>query len=1170
MRKNSLLGTLLIFVVASIPADAEKQKSLKLPPAFKGKVEFVKQIRPILEQKCFKCHGPEKQKSGLRLDAKKAALQGGDDGPVFVAGKPAESEIIKRIVGHDPDEIMPPKGDPLTAGQIGLFVAWIEQGAAWPDDGIEVRTKTKHWAFQAPKRPDVPKISERITNPIDAFVLARLKTKAIKPSPTADLYTLGRRLSLDLTGLPPTTDEITAFINDKKEGAYERLVDRLLQSQHFGERWAKHWLDLGRYADSDGYEKDLPRPNAWRWRDWVIEAINRDLPFDQFTVQQLAGDMLPGATDEVRVATGFHRNTLTNREGGVDQEEYRIKAVKDRLNTTFGVWMGLTMGCAECHTHKYDPITQREYYKLFDFFNNADETDIKKKDSHPDKVAAFEKAKVAHDKKLADLQAKLDKSKQGLAAKLPAWEQSQKQDTIPWKAVDVASLNSSGRAVLKAQKDGSILAENHGAEETFTITAKTGLSKITAVKLEAFPEKGNTEPFTLNNLDIQAKPTNAKAAGGHLTLSMALSDAGEGASDAIIKNGKGWSASRSKQAALSVEILQSPSKGGWLGHLKKEGGNDGATQMLNLFYSSPIPGTGKVDQFRLFSQVGPGIDFSVYLFRSMGGTKYQIVYKEDFKSVGPQGILTYKLKQPWDVQAGDLFAHSNRGGPAFTAGPNNLKDVLYYPLGSFPGVGEWDLKGQPVFKQKRTYMMQMNFIPAATQQEFVKPAWGKGGAELTFVLTHKPGHALGQFRLFVTDQRSPLAQKAKLPKNIAQILRIDPTKRNDKQRDKLLTHLASADKGYQKIRKELDRHKKKSPKLPVVVHHAMQHRASPRASHIHIRGNFLTKGDAVQPGTPSFMPEIKPRDKRPDRLDLARWIVDKRNPLTARVAVNHIWKHLFGYGIVRTTEDFGTQGEKPSHPELLDWLATEFPTMNWSRKKLIKLLVSSNTYKQSSANRPDLSQADPLNRFLARQNRFRIEAETVRDQYLSSSGLLNRRVGGPSFRPMLPAGVKGVQFVNKWNADKGDILYSRGLYIHLQRNLMMPMLMTFDHPDGIISCTRRERSNTPLQALTLLNSPIFVESAKALGKKLASESAKSRDERIQQAFLTVVGRPPSEKELAIVQNLFDQLNALYKADAEAAKALAGEPHKDIPVEDSATWIAVARTVMNMDEVITRE
>ncbi|MDP6502909.1 MAG: DUF1549 domain-containing protein, partial [Planctomycetota bacterium] len=433
---KSLLGTLLVLLVVSGSEGEEKQNPLQLPPAFKGKVDFVKQIRPVLEQKCFKCHGAEKQKSGLRLDAKKAALQGGDSGPVFIAGKPAESEIIKRIVEHDPDEMMPPKGDRLSAAQIGLFVAWIEQGAIWPDDGIEVKMKTDHWSFQTPKRPDVPDISEAVTNPIDAFVLARLKAKGVEPSRAADRYTLIRRLNLDITGLPPTPEEIAVFINDKREGAYERLVQSLLDSPHFGERWAKHWLDLGRYADSDGYEKDLPRPNAWRWRDWVIAAINRDLPFDQFTVQQLAGDMLPGATDEIRVATGFHRNTLTNREGGVDQEEFRIKAAKDRLTTTFGVWMGLTLVCAECHSHKYDPITQREYYGLYDFFNNTDERDLKKKDSSPKRLAAFEKAKAKHAMKLAELKAGLDKSEKGIASRLPAWEQKQKQDTIPWKPIE--------------------------------------------------------------------------------------------------------------------------------------------------------------------------------------------------------------------------------------------------------------------------------------------------------------------------------------------------------------------------------------------------------------------------------------------------------------------------------------------------------------------------------------------------------------------------------------------------------------------------------------------------------------------------------------------------------------------------------------------------------------
>jgi hypothetical protein len=714
-------------------------------------VDFATEISPMLRDRCLRCHGTERAEAGLRLDRRDAALTGGDSGRAIEPGHGSESLMLDLVSGANPDRVMPPEGPRLNESEVALLRTWIDQGAIWPADmDSDSIAATSHWAFLAPRKPSPPAADDTgwVRNPIDAFVLTRLESEAVAPSPEADRATLVRRLSLDLLGLPPSPAEVAAFAADDRPDAYERLVDRLLASPHYGERWGRHWLDLARYADSNGYDNDEPRPDAWRYRDWVIDAVNADVPFDRFTIEQLAGDLLPDAGWTERLATGFHRNTPTNTEGGVDREEFRVKTVVDRVNTTGAIWLGLTVGCANCHSHKYDPLTQREYFSLFAFFDNADEVEAE----------------------------------------------------------------------------------------------------------------------------------------------------------------------------------------------------------------------------------------------------------------GPAGIK-------------------------------------------------------------------------------------------------------------------------------AQVL-------------------ATA--------------------------------AAPRATRVHRRGDYRQPGDEVTPAVPAVLHPLAPDSLStdpnaagpnaagpPTRLDLARWLFDPANPLTARVTVNRLWQHLFGRGLVATVEDFGTQGDPPTHPELLDWLALRMVEGGWRQKDMLRLMVTSATYRQSAALRADLNERDPENRLLARQSRFRLEGEIVRDQALAAAGLLNRQVGGPSFYPNLPEGVAvGI----RWPVSQGPERFRRGMYIFTQRALPYPMLATFDQPDSHVTCTRRDRSTTPLQALTMLNDGLFFECAQALGRDLAALPDMDDRGRIERAYLACLSRPPDAWELERLLSLLNEQRTIHQQAGGATTAIVGAAplSEDVSPGEAAAWIGVARALLNLDEFVTRE
>jgi mono/diheme cytochrome c family protein len=995
-------------------------------------VDFARDVRPILAKNCYSCHGPERRKSGLRLDRKADALAGGDSGKAIEPGKADDSALIERVTSDDPTMVMPPKGPRLSAEEVGRLRAWIDQGATWPD-GIDTAASSSgsaHWSFRVPVRPEPPMIKQVawVRNPIDRFILAKLEAEGVAPSPEADRPTLIRRLSLDLLGLPPTPGEVDAFVNDPCPDAYERLVDRLLSSPHFGERWGRHWLDLARYADSDGYEKDSPRPFAYRYRDWVIAAINRDLPFDRFTTEQLAGDLLPGATLDQKIATGFHRNTLTNREGGTDPEEFRVAAVVDRVNTTGTVWLGLTIGCAQCHTHKFDPILQKEYYGLFAFFNSDQEVDLSA--PLPGEAEAYQAAKTEFDKAHVPLLAALERyDREGRPARQADWERSVGTPEVRWTVMEPVEATSAKGASLTIRPDRSILASGINPEtDTYTIVAHTDLEGITAIRLE---------------------------------------------------------------------VLDDP--------------------------KLPARGPGRVKHG----------NFVLGEFRV---------------SSTPRG-----------------------GRGSFAAEPVGLKDATAdFAQEKFPVAAAID--GDPATGWAVAPQFGKRHVAVfETKQDL---GCG-GGSTLVFTLEqgHGQQHTIGRLRLSAASARRPVRADT-MPDDVAEALALAPGRRSEAQEARLAEYHRTIDPEYQRLNAKVVEHARKAPKPPGSKAPTLAQGEAPRATHVLIRGDFLRKGDEVRAHTPSVLHPLKPAGAAPSRLDLARWLMDPANPLTARVAVNRMWRHLFGRPLVATAEDFGTRGEPPSHPELLDWLATEYPARGWSRKAMIKLIATSATYRQSSRTRPELVDRDPNNVWLARQGRYRPEAEVVRDLALAVGGLLSPRVGGPSVRPPQPPGISDLTYAGsaKWVESTGPDRYRRGLYTWFQRTSPYPMLMTFDAPDSNVCAVKRERSNTPLQALTLLNDAVFVECAQALGRRIVAESCCDCIEgRIDYAYKLCLAREPSADERAVLCRLFEgALRSCRAHPADAAKLAGPAPAPGAEAAEAAAWVAVARTILNLDEFVTRE
>jgi hypothetical protein len=963
--------------------------------------DFAREVRPILAKNCFKCHGPDEKtrKAKLRLD-----VPGAPSG-VVVPGKPGESELIARIFSDDPDTVMPPPSTKvtLTAAQKDILKRWIAAGARYE----------QHWAFVPPRAAAPPIVADAgwAKNPIDRFVLARLEKEGLQPAPAADRYTLVRRVSLDLIGLPPTPDEVDAFVNDDSANAYEKVVDRLLASPHYGERWARRWLDLARYADTNGYEKDRPRV-IWPYRDWVIKALNADMPFDQFTIEQLAGDMLPGARPEQIIATGFHRNTMMNEEGGIDPLEFRWYAVVDRVNTTATTWLGLTLGCAQCHSHKYDPITQREYYQMLAFLNNADEPDYEVADPAIGKRRADVEAKIGD--LTASLPAKFPGGAAALDKALAAWDQAESARAVVWELLRPTSMKAT-MPHLELLDDGSVLASGDQTKsDTYTLTFATKIEGVTALRVEVLPDES-------------------------------LPDRGPG------------------------RVYYEGRKG-------------------DFFLSELTLETG-----------GKPVRF--------GGASQD----------HPKG------------QA----AHAIDGNPATGWSTN----------------GEVGRAHEAVFT-------------------FAQPVNLEGAAKLTMLFERYYASGLGRFRIWVTTDPRKTVRASGHGTAIDAILAKAADRRSAGEvlqlRQRFLevcTELADARKEIEKLRAAL-------PAFTATLVLKERPPTNPRPTHIHHRGEFLQPKEAVEPGVLSVLHPLAAGLPR-NRLGLARWLMAPENPLTARVTMNRQWQALFGRGFVHTTEDLGLQGELPSHPELLDWLACEFVKQGWSLKKMHKLMVMSATYRQSSRVTPELLRRDPQNKLLARGPRVRLEAEAIRDSLLRVSGLLAPKLGGPSVFPPQPPSVstEGVYGPLKWTVSPGQDRYRRGLYTFLKRSIPYAMFATFDGVTGENCLGRREISNTALQALTMLNDLVVIEAAQKLGSTLAAAPG-FVEARTIELFRRCLTRPPSAEERAAIADFFSRQQVRLRKGELDAKAIAGPGEGDLV--ERAAWTLLARAVLNLDEMLTKE
>jgi len=992
------------------------------------RVDYPRQIKPIFAQNCYKCHGPSEQESDLRLDTAAGALTGGNSGPAVLPGKPDESLLILAITGTGDASPMPPEGERLTAEQVALIRAWIAQGAKAPQDEKPLATneeKKLHWAFEPIVRPDVPSLRRDglVRNPIDAFIQARLERAGIQPSPEADRTTLIRRLSFDLLGLPPSVEEVDQFLADTRPNAYELFVDRLLASPHYGERWGRHWLDLARYADSNGYTIDGSR-SIWKYRDWVIDALNRDLPFNQFTIEQIAGDMLPEATLEQRIATGFHRNTLRNEEGGTDQEQFRVEAVVDRVDTTGSVFLGLSLGCARCHDHKYDPVSQREFYQMFALFNNTDEPTL----TIPTKQKS--KELPALEAEIADAEKRLAETEAALGPKQAAWEKRVSQHLdIEWAVLEPVELKSAKGATLARLDDGSILVGGQpAADESYTFVADSHVGGITAVRLEALTHES------------LPKGGPGLASNGNLILS------------------------ELKLAVVPRERQELP---------------------IAVAFSRAAADHSQA--------------------------KYPV-----------SAAIDGKRNTGWAING--------------AADGLNVDRTAYFVLAQSCG--------------------------------------DESGARLSFTLEHhspKP-YLVGRFRLSVTT--AP-AEAVGLPDNVRLALAIAPPQRTPEQAALVKAEYFKIDPDRIPIAARVDelkaRYKQLSDRITTSL--VMQERAEPRVTNIHLRGDFLRHGAKVEPAVPAILPALKSSaDGTPSRLDLARWLVDERNPLTPRVTVNRIWQHYFGQGIVVTENDFGTQGTPPTHPELLDWLAAEFRDSGWRLKNLHRLIVTSATYRQSSQARPDLADKDPTNKLLARQLRMRLDAEVVRDAALAAGGLLSREIGGPGVYPPQAEGIyRFTQTVKFWAESKGEDRYRRGLYTYFWRSSPYPFLITFDAPNANVTCTRRVRSNTPLQALTLANDRSFFEFAQALAVHTLADVPGADEDRLRYAFRRCMAREPSVRELVrLIDYLHQQRQQFSDFPSDAEFVAPPSIPAEVSLTEAAAWTSVARVLMNLDEFITRE
>ncbi len=1014
---------IIAWLLAIYPTHAETAKSEL----------FKDEVYPLLKANCFECHGENVQHGNLRLDAKNTMLQGGKSGTAVTPGNAEASRLYHRLVTDDASKRMPLGREPLAEQEIELIKKWINQGAVWKEGlGSSAISVDKHWSFVLPQPDSPPTVdhNEWIQNPIDAFILEKMQKHDLHPSPEADRKKLIRRMYLDVIGLPPSLEELERYANDPSPNWKEALIDDLLASPHYGEKWGRHWLDAARYADTNGYEKDRPR-EIWPYRDYVIDSFNEDKPFDRFTIEQIAGDLLPNAGQEEKIATGFHRNTMYNEEGGVDVEEFRFESIVDRVNTASTVFLGLTVACAQCHTHKYDPITHKEYYRFFAYLNNCDEVKMK----IPDENVKKKRRTVQQDIQttISQLQSKVtnrnpkDQSIQVNSKTLEQayqnWLESKTEQAQHWQTLRPMQMESQNHTLFKTLPDQSVLAYGDMPNnDVYTIEYESPIQKIEAIQLSMLRH---------HDLPGQGPGRGTVLQDGNFMLS-----------------------------EIAVEIL---------------------------------------------SQDNPARNIKL-----------------------SSAIATSHAK---NATAGNAIDNDRNTG--------------------------WSIKKHPL----RPYQAVFSFK---------KPEVLKEGERLriTFDQNYIHTYTMGRFRVSVTGSQSQ--QPSGLPEALESALH-------------LKKQLTETDRSLLRFYFLLDsaEFKEEQEKLVSLINSlpqpittlVVQQRDVPRTTRIHHRGEYLQPREPVEPGVPSVLHPIKHNQKEPLRLQFARWLVSRENPLIARVTVNRIWMRYFGRGLVETVDDFGTRGSLPTHPKLLDWLAVEFMENGWSLKHIHRLILSSATYQQTSKLTPALHEKDPNNEWYARGSRFRLDGELIRDTALSISGLLAETIGGPSVFPPLPEGLGALSYGGlKWETDQGKDRFRRGLYTYWKRTNPYPMLTTFDAPSANTACVRRNRSNTPLQALTLLNDTVFVEAAQAFGKRIYDKTEKSVKDKIAFAFELCTARTPNENELEQLSNYY--YKQYYRIDNNEINPLQEsavlEPDSNAGPAALGAWTMVARVLLNLDETITRE
>ncbi|MEO0478064.1 MAG: PSD1 and planctomycete cytochrome C domain-containing protein [Planctomycetota bacterium] len=988
----SLQIVLTVLVGAALVVDSQAQEVNRSSPVEREEdvPDWEHDIRPILERSCFECHGASQQRAGLRLDQRAAALAGSDFGefPVMVAGDRDASALLELVTLDDPDSRMPPGDDrtPLTMVEVETLGRWIDAGMPWPEDGEAASWPSQHWAYSAPRHPRVPDIPSNlegwVRNEVDRFLVDAMVPKGLRPSPQAERSVLLRRASIDLTGLPPSEDAIDEFVADQSPGAWQRALEKLLGSRHYAEQQTRFWLDLARYADSNGYEKDDDR-SMWPWRDWVIRAYADDMPFDRFTIEQFAGDLLPNASLEQRLATGFHRNTMTNLEGGTDPEEFRVAAVVDRVNVTGEVWLGATMGCVQCHDHKYDPYTQRDYYRLFAALNTTADSGGRNEPSL--EVFTPEQLEL-----IASLNAEVD---------------------LLQRVLNDEGEESIARRMAWAKSAQDLLATPERGDD----------GRGSAVWLEDLPPAGSKR-------EGHWRPTPCGEDGGPETP-------------------------RSGERAFRLEA-QGFRQFFFAGARAPLRIAEGDAFFVNVWIDPKRPPRELLLQFR----------------RPNGDWEHRAFLGEDLQPFGESGTAS-RLSLGGLPDTGE-WIQLVVGAAAVGFSPGDLVDG--FAFGQFDGRVWWDRAG----------------IVSADSQ----------------VLAGLPDEVAEDLRGWPGDGAS-------LPDSVTEWYRVG-SRATEPQRVRMA---------------ELEA---KRPKPPTSL--VLEEMSDPRKTFVLERGSHLSPGVPVEPGVPAVL-DGESRSPIGSRLDLAEWLVDPSNPVVARVTVNRIWKQVFGFGLVRTTDDFGTQGERPTHPELLDWLAHEFVARDWSVKEMYRLLLDSAAYRQSSVRRSEAAEVDPEDRLLSWFPRRRLDAEEIRDQALSLAGLLELTVGGPPVYPPQPVGIDNATYAgDRWRTSTGSDRYRRAIYTFWRRTSPYPSLILFDAPSRELSCARRDRSNTPLQALALLNEETYVAAAEAFGVRLSERG-------LAWGFRRCTGREADADELEVLQAL--------------------------RASDGCT--AVAQVLLNLDETLTR-